>query len=269
MYPIRRRCVTSEYCISRKRFPFKGECRAECPPRFTNINPYNGVTSNTTCYKCVVNCLRRCEGGDIDSLGTAESLKGCQNITGSLDIRIRSGAEETIQLLEQYLGDIEEITGYLKVDRSPAITSLKFFRNLRLIRGIVVFMHKYTFILNYNENLQEIWNFKEKAGFQLLNGSLMLHENRKLCSADILRLQTELHTNPKTDFINFDSNGYAETCVAQNIQSDAEVLSGSNVTIIWERFRTTDTQKVAGYTIYYAEAPEQNVSYVGIETCGR
>ena len=45
--------------------------------------------------------------------------------------------------LEQYLSDIEVISGYLKVSKSPQIETLYFFRSLKSIKGNTLYQNKY------------------------------------------------------------------------------------------------------------------------------
>lgn len=75
-----------------------------------------------------------------------------------------------MQILERNLGDIEEIEGELKIFRSPAITSLQFFRSLRVINSTGA--DKYSFKIMANENLQRLWNFNEKKYLRLVRGNM-------------------------------------------------------------------------------------------------
>lgn len=184
-----------------------------------------------------------------------------------MSIRIQSGVADTMKILHRNLGDIEEIHGLLKIYRSPALTSLSFLRSLRLVKGLEVEAQKYSFILTANENLQKIWDYGEKRGFKLERGNLLVHFNSKLCLSEIHALQTALKTNASEDLISAESNGYEESCSALIIISNAEVLSSNNVTIIWQRFPIPESQKMVGYSIYYIEAPEKNITHMGIDSC--
>lgn len=90
------------------------------------------------CTPCLGPCPKVChllEGEKtIDSVTSAQELRGCTVINGSLIINIRGGNNLAAEL-EANLGLIEEISGYLKIRRSYALVSLAFFRKLRLIRG--------------------------------------------------------------------------------------------------------------------------------------
>lgn len=265
-YPIRRQCVTHDYCLSKKRIPFQGECRSECPSNYTNINSDNDAISNLTCFKCTLSCTKRCRGDTIESIGTAEKFLGCQKVFGSVSIQIRSFFVDTEKLLEKYLGDIEEITGSLEIAYSPALSTLNILRNLRIIHGRELIDNKFSIIIMFNQNLQQLWDLRLN-GLQLLNGILLFHENSKLCLKEILNLQKVVKTNTSADYIDMRSNGYAESCITTNIQSDAKVLSPNTVMIKWQRFNMSSVYKMIGYVIYYKEAETQNVTYVGLESC--
>lgn len=200
-------------------------------------------------------------------MASSELLRGCQIITNNLNIRLLSGVSDTMKILERNLGDIEEIHGLLKVYRSPALTSLSFLRSLRLVKGHQLELGKFSFIVTSNENLQKFWDFTDKRGFKLERGNLLIHFNSKLCLNEIRTLQSSLKTNATLDLISAESNGYEESCSAQRIISNVDVLSSTAVTIIWEPFKIPDTQKTVGYTIYYIEAPEKNITHMGIDAC--
>nr|XP_020140059.1 insulin receptor-like [Microcebus murinus] len=90
------------------------------------------------CTPCLGPCPKVChilEGEKtIDSVTSAQELRGCTVVNGSLIINIRGGNNLAAEL-EANLGLIEEISGYLKIRRSYALVSLSFFRKLHLIRG--------------------------------------------------------------------------------------------------------------------------------------
>ncbi|KAM7142407.1 insulin receptor isoform 5-T5 [Molossus nigricans] len=108
------------------------KCIPECPSGYT-MN-----SSNLMCTPCLGPCPKVChllEGEKtIDSVTSAQELRGCTIINGSLIINIRGGNNLAAEL-EANLGLIEEISGYLKIRRSYALVSLSFFRKLRLIQG--------------------------------------------------------------------------------------------------------------------------------------
>ncbi|XP_031617136.1 insulin-like receptor [Contarinia nasturtii] len=251
-------CVEADYCIKMDKKPIMGECRHSCPLIISEANV--NISS-------IEQCARECPGTEIDSLATSDLLRGCQIVRGDIFIRLQSGVYNTMEILERNLGDIEEIEGILKVHRSPVITSLSFFRSLRVIRGTQVEAGKYTFIVMSNENLQELWNFDVKRTLELSRGNLLVHFNSKLCLKKIYELQQVLKTNTSADFISPESNGYEQTCVARQIVAWSRVISSTQVEILWHRINVSETEKVIGYEIAYIASREKNVSRIGIDTC--
>lgn len=112
-----------------------------------------------TCLPCAGPCPKLCVGNKtIDSVTSAQALRGCTVLHGNMIIKIRGGSELCsssallgLQLfglsestpfadniaaeLESSLGQIEVITGYLMVRRAYALVSLSFLRKLRIIKG--------------------------------------------------------------------------------------------------------------------------------------
>lgn len=245
--------MTAAFCTKRGKQPVMGECRQHCDS-MTNGND----TSH---------CTRACGAIEVDSLSASDLVRGCQIIRGDLFIRIQSGVVNTMQYLERNLGDIEEIEGILKVYRSPVITSLSFLRSLRMIRGVSMENVKYTFVIMSNENLQELWDFREKKTLRLARGNLLVHYNSKLCLSQIRELQSILKTSVSEDFVSVDSNGYEQTCLARAINTWHKVLNHTSVEISWEKINVTETEKIMGYIIYYIVAPDRNITHRGIDTC--
>lgn len=251
-------CISAASCIEIGKKPINGECRDSCPLIFAQ--KYENFTNFDQCAK-------ECPATEVDSLATSDLLRGCQIIKGDINIRLQAGVPNTLQILARNLGDIEEIKGVLKVYRSPVITSLSFFKSLRIIRGIAPDSPKYTFIIMSNENLQELWDFNEKKTLELSRGNLLVHFNSKLCLKQIHELQKMLKTNSTGDFISSESNGQEQTCSARSITTTFNVLSSDKVEISWNKIELADSEKIVGYIIFYIVAPSKNVSHLGIETC--
>lgn len=259
--------MDAEFCRSEYRIPFDRECLSYCPK---NYKP-NANTSALApqCVECEPKCLRECAPIEVRSLGESEELYGCQVISGDLFIRLHHGVADTTQRLERNMGDIEEIEGILRVYRSPALTSLSFLRNLRIIHGNRKTDEKYTFMIVENENLQRLWDFNEKKNLELKQGNMLVHFNSKLCLSEIHVLQSMFKTNISQDSISIESNGNEETCSARLIQTYFEVLTQNTVQITIERIHVPEDEKIVGYIIYYMVAPEQNVTHFGIDTCAQ
>uniref|UniRef100_G1QHU4 Insulin receptor n=1 Tax=Nomascus leucogenys TaxID=61853 RepID=G1QHU4_NOMLE len=161
------------------------KCIPECPSGYT-MN-----SSNLLCTPCLGPCPKVChllEGEKtIDSVTSAQELRGCTVINGSLIINIRGGNNLAAEL-EANLGLIEEISGYLKIRRSYALVSLSFFRKLRLIRGETLEIGNYSFYALDNQNLRQLWDWS-KHNLTITQGKLFFHYNPKLCLSEIHKME--------------------------------------------------------------------------------
>lgn len=215
-------------------------------------------------------CVRSCGGIEVESLASSDLVRGCHIIYGDLIIRLVSGVVNTMQILEQNLGDIEEVHGILHVHRSPVITSLSFLRNLRIVHGDKT-EHgqpvKYSFIITLNDNLEELWDFNEKKTLELTKGFLLIQFNRKLCLSHIRELQKTLKGDRSKDFVSSGTNGYEQTCITKTMATWHKVLDHTSVEINWNRIKITDAERIMGYLIYYVAAPQRNITHRGIDTC--
>lgn len=80
---------TSPYSIREKPYiPFDGKCSMDCPIGFSEFKLDSG---KYICKKCVGECKKLCNGNVVDSVGSAQLLRGCTHITDSLEIQIRKG----------------------------------------------------------------------------------------------------------------------------------------------------------------------------------
>lgn len=102
----KRRCITKEECYNitiplelkmddentnPKQYPyipFNGTCVLSCPDNYHESENNNKMT----CIPCEGFCKKTCVGASIDSISSAQKLKGCTHIAGSLEIQIRSTA---------------------------------------------------------------------------------------------------------------------------------------------------------------------------------
>lgn len=125
----------------------------------------------------------------------------------------------------------------------------------------------FTFQIVSNDNLQELWDFREKKTLKLLRGNLLVHYNSKLCLSQVYDLQNLLGTNKSKDVISTESNGYEQTCLSRAMATYEKVLNHTSVEIFWERLNVTKNEKTMGSVIYYVVAPERNITYRGMDTC--
>jgi Receptor L domain len=149
---------------------------------------------------------------------------------------------------------------------------LNFFRSLHTIHGQALEMKKYSFIVYENNNLQTLWNPRSKQQIELKHGNMLFTANSKLCLHEIQFLQSIVAYNDscgkKCDFISHNTNGYMASCIMEPIFSESNVTTFENVTIRWKAYKSKGQQTIVGYTIFYIEAPQTNItSYYGQDSC--
>ncbi|XP_043602094.1 insulin-like receptor isoform X3 [Bombus pyrosoma] len=275
------RCINEERCLGMqkpreafnvKNYPYKsfnGSCIMECPPGYMDEES-NGKVS---CKTCEGPCQKECAGANVDSIASAQKLRGCTHITGSLEIQLRGG-KNIVKELEDSLSAIEEIYGYLKVVRSFPLISLNFLKNLRVIRGNDIDSSKYSLMVMDNQNLQELWDWSLHKDIKiLLNGDIgkiFFHLNPKLCLYKIEMLREKAGLRPFTDYeVASNSNGDKVACNVTELRTRVGKKSPWGAVIEWEPFIHHDARSLLGYVVYFIEAPNMNVTmYDGRDACG-
>lgn len=280
---MNRRCVSEQRCRqmskprealdSVKQYPYKpfnGTCVIECPAGYMESNEND---QNLTCRKCEGSCLKECTGANVDSIASAQKLRGCTHIAGSLEIQIRGG-KNIVKELEDNLSTIEEIDGYLKVIRSFPLISLNFLKNLRLIRGNTLENNKYSLAVLDNQNLQELWDWSTHPNLTILSSAgspkVFFHFNPKLCmyKIDMLREKAKLDNFTEHD-VAINSNGDKVACNVTELKTKITKKTSRGAIIEWEPFSHHDYRSLLGYVVYFIEAPYQNVTmYDGRDACG-
>jgi insulin receptor len=120
--------------------------------------------------------------------------------------------------LEENLGMIEEIDGYLKVVRSFPLVSLNFLKNLKVIHGKQLESQKYVFVVLDNQNLQELWNWSTNKTLKIDTGRLFFHFNPKLCIQEIEMLQNITNIVNVTELeVAKNSNGDKIACKSRDL----------------------------------------------------
>jgi hypothetical protein len=154
-----------------------------------------------SCKECNGPCLKECPGTIVDSIASAQKLRGCTHIKGNLEIAIRDG-QNIVRELEESLSGIEVISGYLKIFRSFPLISLNFLNNLTEIKGQNLEMKDYTLVVLDNQNLQELWNWTTrpplKIGSKNIDPKISFHYNPKLCLQVCLFHETNSHSRHLT-----------------------------------------------------------------------
>ncbi|KAI5693091.1 hypothetical protein M8J76_016933 [Diaphorina citri] len=148
---INRRCVTNDECQAqpppvnadsgkhwkfvRNEFTNDNVCVLDCPKGYVEKEIPDGPGKyKYECQRCIGDCEKVCYGANIESIQKLQLYKECTYIKGSLEIQIQNGAN-VVKELEDNLGMVEVIEGYLKIARSYPVMSLNFFKKLRLIKG--------------------------------------------------------------------------------------------------------------------------------------
>ncbi|KAM4706801.1 insulin receptor [Discoglossus pictus] len=245
----------------------KGECMSECPSGY--------ITNSTTltCTPCEGPCPKVCtifqNVKTIDSVTSAQELKGCTVINGSLIINIRGGNNIAVEL-EANLGLIEEITGFLKIRRSYALVSLSFFRKLHLIRGEVLEPGNYSFYALDNPNLRQLWDWS-KHNLTITHGKLFFHYNPRLCLSEIHDMENITGTKGRQDKndIATKTNGDQASCEDGTLNFNFIKTGYDKVVLKWEAYWPPDFRDLLGFMLHYKEAPFQNVTeFEGQDACG-
>ncbi|XP_043935737.1 insulin receptor-related protein [Protopterus annectens] len=271
------RCVTAEYCASlrkvsdnpRETLKFvihDGECLSDCPSGFQRNE------TSLSCLKCEGLCPKTCKVGfkAIESVQSAKELAGCTTVEGSLILNIRRGENLTSELRAS-LGQIEIVTGFLKIKHSVALVSLNFFTNLQLIRGDTMVDGNYTLYVLDNPNLQQLWDWNTKKKLSISTGKMYFAFNPKLCLFEIYRAEEVTGTKGRqnTAEINHRTNGDRASCTNKRLRFISNVTHSNRIFLKWERYQSPDYRDLISFIVYYKEAPFQNVTrYLGQDTCG-
>lgn len=235
------------------------KCVLECPADHT--------ATDNECVKCEAGrCHKECPGIVIDSLSTAQELRGCTHINGSLEIQIRGG-KNIVSKLDESLSMIEVIDGYLKVVRSFPLISLNFFKKLRHIRGNVLDNKKFVIFVLDNQNLQELWDWTNRT-LRIDQGKLFFHFNPRLCRDKIRTLQLKTNLPDYTEIdVASNSNGDKIACNITDLNVTAEP-SRKAIVLKWDPFVMKDHRKLLNYVVYSIEAPHQNITmFDGRDAC--
>lgn len=234
-----------------------------------------------TCKPCNETCLKRCIVKNIvDSIETANALKGCSIIDGPLEIQIRGTAKSPelgkniVRELEASLSDIVEINDYLKIARSHPILSLSFLKNLKKIRGNRLESGRNALVVWENHNLEELWD--EKQDIEILNGKLFFHFNPRLCFNKIEQLARQsIRGNMSLANIieNYDtasrSNGDKTPCNVTPLNVTVEYVYPQAALLSWDPLHLHDERALLNYVVFYIAAPYANVTlWEGRDACG-
>lgn len=230
---------------------------------------------------CNETCLKRCVVKTIvDSIETAQALKGCSIIDGPLEIQIRGttknpeSGKNIVKELEASLSDIVEINDYLKIARSHLILSMSFLKNLRKINGYKLEGNRNAIVVWENQNLQELWDESQKI--EIARGKLFFHFNPKLCFYKIEQLANKsvaANTNLSTIIENYEtakiSNGDKTPCNVTPLNVTVEKILPQAALLSWDPLKLEDERSLLNYVVFYIAAPHNNVTlWDGRDACG-
>ncbi|XP_062509692.1 insulin receptor-like isoform X2 [Corticium candelabrum] len=229
----------------------KNKCVDECPTGFQ----HNSATLG--CEECNNSCVTECNAPRtaITNSQVLEQLKGCNKIKGNLEISINL---ELYEEADEYLNEVQEISGYLLIFRCHGFKSLNFFRNLKRIASDAtqdLWQDKYGLALVDNSDLAHLWpNFRNIEVPS--NVSAYVEINPQLCQTDLKNIKTVFSQNV------FVGKGNAITGICEN---DPLVLTFTNVTttslnVRWQQRDPNSTftlnYTVFTYFVYYISFPK-------------
>ncbi|XP_018412593.1 PREDICTED: insulin-like growth factor 1 receptor [Nanorana parkeri] len=267
------RCITLEECANMhtiynapNRFILhKGECVDECPSGY-RVNENQSMF----CIPCEGHCPKVCiEEKTIDSVTSAQMLEGCTVLQGNLLLNIRKGQNIAAEL-ENFMGLIETVTGYVKIRHSHALVSLSFLKSLRYINGENLTDGNYAFYVLDNHNLQQLWDWS-KHSLTIKTGKMYFAFNPKLCVKEIYDMENATGTGGRqTDLdINPRNNGDRASCESHTLNFISNSTQKNRIMLTWERYRPPDYRDLISFTVYYKEAPLPDVTeYDGQDACG-
>lgn len=168
--------------------------------------------------------------------------------------------------LADAFGMIEEITEYLKITHSFPITSLSFFKKLKVIKGENLDINNASFVVLDNPNLSSLFPPSQKITIE--NGRLFFHYNPKLCLSKIEQLGRMVNITNFTDLeVQPESNGDKVACNIVNINITVVVRGTDHVLLSWDSYKPLEGQQLLNYLLNYIETENENITYEA-NACG-
>ncbi|KAK2588363.1 hypothetical protein KPH14_004377 [Odynerus spinipes] len=273
---ISRRCITKAECLQmnylrkiskiqdeQKWRPFNGSCLTQCPEGYEDHIDENNMI---TCRVCKDRCRKIGKSAIIRHISDAQVFRGTTVVNGALEFQIRNGYPNIMQELTEAFGLIEEITEYVKVTHSFPITSLGFFKKLRVIKGEKVDINNASLVVLDNPNLSSLFPPSQKIEIQ--HGRMFFHYNPKLCMSKIIELGKMVGITHFEDVeVQPESNGEKVACNIVNINITAKEKGSSYVNLIWDSYKPPRGQQLLSYLLSYIETENENVTYEA-NSCG-
>ncbi|CAH1159729.1 unnamed protein product [Phaedon cochleariae] len=257
------KCVTKEECttLMQSKGPWwthEDTCVSECPQFFEQDTRVTSDGVNETfCKFCGENCEKHCSTTDIESIYKLQALKGCTHIDSNLVIKVKN-VDPSVRLssaLEENLGSVKYIYGYLVVGRMNAMRSLSFLNNLTYIGGVDKNVSRdvsYAIFVYENQNLQHLWRFDDGFNLTIGRGTLRFHNNPQLCPVEIAALANATNTYFSPLDVSPYSNGNRADCATEKMTFNV-TESSKNATLSWDQLPLPVNDTYIGYTVYYKE----------------
>nr|XP_031842328.1 insulin-like peptide receptor [Nomia melanderi]XP_031842335.1 insulin-like peptide receptor [Nomia melanderi]XP_031842344.1 insulin-like peptide receptor [Nomia melanderi]XP_031842355.1 insulin-like peptide receptor [Nomia melanderi]XP_031842364.1 insulin-like peptide receptor [Nomia melanderi]XP_031842374.1 insulin-like peptide receptor [Nomia melanderi]XP_031842384.1 insulin-like peptide receptor [Nomia melanderi]XP_031842395.1 insulin-like peptide receptor [Nomia melanderi]XP_03184240 len=273
---LSRRCISMEECVKMNRLrrtymleegqawrPFNGSCLTQCPEGYEDALDHNNMT---TCRVCENRCRKMNHGALIRHISDAQTYRGTTVVKGALEFQIRNGNPNIMNELTEAFGQIEEITEYLKITHSFPITSLSFFKKLKVIRGEKLDINNASLTVLDNPNLSGLFPPEQKI--RIDNGRLFFHYNPKLCLSKIVQFSKMVNITNFTDMeVQPESNGEKVACNIVNINITVRNLGPDYADLVWDSYKPPEGQQLLSYLLNYIETDNENISYES-NACG-
>ncbi|CAD1477296.1 unnamed protein product [Heterotrigona itama] len=274
---LSRRCVTKDECVGMNRLrrvyyiledgqawrPFNGSCVTHCPDGYEDALDENNMTA---CRACVNSCRKVSHGALIRHISDAQSFRGITVVKGALEFQIRNGNPNIMNELSEAFGRVEEISEYVKITHSFPITSLNFFKKLKVIKGEKLDINNASLSVLDNPNLSSL--FPPGHEIKIENGRLFFHYNPKLCLSKIIQFSQMVNITNYTDLeIQPQSNGEKVACDIVNINITVKNLGPDYADLMWDSYEPPEGQKLLNYLLNYIETENQNITYE-MNACG-
>lgn len=168
--------------------------------------------------------------------------------------------------LSDAFGRVEEITEYVKITHSFPITSLNFFKKLKVIKGEKLDINNASLSVLDNPNLSSL--FPPGQEIRIENGRLFFHYNPKLCLSKIIQFSQMVNITNYTDLeIQPQSNGEKVACDIVNINITVKNLGPDYADLMWDSYKPPEGQQLLSYLLNYIETENQNITYE-MNACG-
>lgn len=220
----------------------------------------------TTCRVCTGQCRKIGNGAIIRHISDAQSFRGVTIVKGPLEFQIRNGNPNIMNELADAFGLVEEITEYLKVTHSFPITSLSFFKKLKVIKGENLDINNASFVVLDNPNLSDLFPPTQKIKIE--NGRLFFHYNPKLCLSKIEKFGRMVNITDFTDLeVQPESNGDKVACSIHKINITVKKRDADYVVLSWDSYKPSEGQQLLSYLLSYIETENENITYEA-NACG-